>query len=100
MKYFAFAVLFFVCLAFFGNAVAQTPGNNTHSSFNSFTVHKFRFFFVDVHKMLFSFCATEVLPGADPCSRGPGYWCATPANAKECKQEDYCDSQTHKLGSK
>ena len=33
------------------------------------------------------------LLGADLCTRGPGYWCASLGNAKECGAFDFCEKK-------
>lgn len=40
-------------------------------------------------------CNKPSLPllGADLCTRGPGYWCASLGNAKECGALDFCQKK-------
>ena len=33
------------------------------------------------------------LLGANLCTRGPSYWCASPGNAEECGAFDFCEKK-------
>lgn len=39
--------------------------------------------------------APETMLGEDDsCQNGPGYWCASPENARECKMEEFCKTES------
>ena len=41
----------------------------------------------------FDLCEAQLILGADLCTRGPGYWCESLDNAKECGAFDFCQKK-------